>query len=424
MPRWILENRMKPWWDLIVIGILIFCYLLSQKPEFAPDSLTYFTLSPIRPPLYPLFLRLFSVFGQHQLIVAMWVQTLICFGALVYVRMWLQSRLGMPPFLLFIILLFTTLLIFFHYKTLNTFVSEAISFPLFIVTFVLFIECFHSFDKEKIILLNVGISLLILTRTQFNLLSVGLVILIAWYAWIRIPLKKIAYSILIMSTAFIATIVLHQSYHYVVHGKFSGNPMMGEYLSVQAFYLADKSDAQYFANADEKDLFIKILNQLEQKQYTIKSAPKNITPPSFQINNSYFTAVYSNIESIINQTLKNTDIYQADHLLRKISKTLYLHHAKEHVQFYLWKVAAFYGDLAFFLTYLLVLFTLMLRMLIHKTSSCNDSLIFITLSLLFIVGNTLFVGLFEPLLASYFFYCYFLIFCLGGIVAKKYLFNK
>ena len=407
---------------IFVLGLLMAIYMVLTSPENDPDSASYIIFKQIRPPVYPIFLWLFHKFGLYQFSVAMWVQAVIAFSSLFYASNWFHKNLKLPNILIFTMLLFTTLLIFFYYKMIRIVCSEGLAFPLFIITFLLLVECFDSFNIKKLILLVVCSNILILIRAQFYYFYILFAILIAWYIWKKITIKNVFLGIMIMTISILITLMLNRGYHFFMHGYFGEVPLVGRQLIIQPLYLSNISDAQYFKNPEEKILFTNMLAQLEKHQLTKESAAPVLQPLGIHSAYNYYATIYHSIQKDNDRALSAMTDYQKDVTSLSMSKVLYLHSIKQNVIFYLWKISSFFGEIPAFIVFLMVTVAAFFRIVADKKRDPSINQIFILVSLLTILINTAFVSIFEPMLPSYSYYSYFLIYCLGGLIAKKCLY--
>src|SRR3990167_4297234 len=117
----ILGKKAFTYWQIALLGLLIFFPLfgISSSSNLGADSTGYIRNQLCRPPLYPLFIWAFHIFGSQQLIVVRWAQTILTLASLLYAGRWIQINLEMPRFLSFLILLPIILLISLHTHTLE-----------------------------------------------------------------------------------------------------------------------------------------------------------------------------------------------------------------------------------------------------------------------------------------------------------------
>ncbi|OGT45944.1 MAG: hypothetical protein A3E83_02575 [Gammaproteobacteria bacterium RIFCSPHIGHO2_12_FULL_41_20] len=420
-----MHNKLMFWSPIVAVCLLLIAYVFESAPKLDFDSTSYIFSYATRPPIYPTFVWLFRGFGKHQLEIVMWVQCVFSLLSLLYISRWLHKHLLISGLSILFILLLTVSLIFIYYQTLQTICSEAIAFPVFIVTFSLLVECFYTFNIKKLILLVIFTNILILTRAQFYYFYFLFMLLVAWYGWKKIPIKKIFLTLLIMILSITATAIINRSYHLLKHGHFADVPFIGTQLIVQALFLSNTDAAQFFENSTEKNLFLSLIKQLEELKLTKNSSMLAMKPAQgFHATYAYYTAVYPSILQANDSILGEIATYQKEAIALNISKVLYWHAIKENSLFYFWKLISFFGDISIFLFFFIAFFTSSIRIFIPRNGNTSFYSIYIWLSLLTILVNTAFVAIFEPLLPSYSFYSYFLIFCLGGLLGKTLLTAK
>src|SRR3990167_7636391 len=417
-----IRDKLIFWSPITALCLVLITYLFQMPPKLDFDSTSYILAYSTRPPIYPIFLWLFHNFGKYQLEIAIWAQCILSLLSLLYISNWLHKHLELSGLLILFILLPTVSLLFFYYQTLQTICSEAITLPVFIVTFSLLVECFHTFNIKKLILLVIFANILILTRAQFYYFYFLFMLLTVWYGWKKIPIKKIIITILIMMISIAVTAIINRGYHLLKHGHFADVPLVGTQLIVQALFLSKIDAAQYFENPVEKNYFIVMIKRLEEQQLTKNSsklAMKKVE--GFHTTYAYYTVSYPSILQVNDSTLAGISEYQKEAITLNISKILYWHAIKNNLIFYFWKLVSFFGDISIFLFFLIIFFTSSVRIFISREDNSSFYSVYIWVSLLTILVNTAFVTIFEPLLPAYSYYSYFLIFCLGGLLSKKLL---
>ena len=411
-------------WQLIVIALLVFVPLISKPPEIWEDTAGYLSFASYRPPLYPFFLWLFHEFGTYQLIAVKWAQAIINFIVLLYAGNWMCKRLELPRTLVFLTLLLTVIFFFLHIQvSILGIISEAIAFPLFILTFIFFIESFIKPNIKNIILLVITCNLLILPRDQFYYMYLVLFALIFWSFLKKLPLKKCAViTLIIFSSIFINTLIVGV-YHYAINGHFGESSAVGEVLLPPALYLATKDDAQYFTNPLEKEIFLKIENNLTKQQLNYTHVPTILKPPLQLIMSAeWYNLNFNRIKSVAIQSIPpHVTVYTASHIFINISKTLYLHNFKQNFKFYFWRTASSVGGVWVFFSLLIVLCTILFRAITDKqwNPSITQLVIFTASSI--ILANAAFVNLFSHFDASYYYYSYFLYLIAASLLSKSIL---
>ncbi len=415
-----------PNWQTVTLALLIFIPLCGATPEIWQDTKAYLRFDPVRPPLYPIFLWLFHVFGAYQFTMMMWVQALLNFFGLLYAYHWLSRRLALPSFFIFLILILTTIIFFLHFRMLINMLSEALAFPLFIVTFTLLVDNFQTIDLKKISILMLVGNLLILTREQFYYFYILFAALIIWHYWKHIPLKKIVQGASIVVLSILLTAMLNRSYHYFISHYFQASSATGLVLIPQALYLSRLEDANYFKNENEKKIFTAVMTQLENLKLTRQYPPIYLNPPlTLEAADDYFNIACIPIIGVLQKNFPlGLTSYEGSQLLVNISKTLYLNNVKKNMVFYLWRIAAMMGGIGIFLAFALILFSMGIRILFDRTWDPSVKQIFIVMSFLTILANAALLGFSSRYEIRYFYYSYFLYFCLSGLLVKEFFTKK
>ncbi len=417
------QKNKLPFWQLGILFCLIFIPLYGASPDIWEDTGAYLYFDAVRPPIYPLFLWLFHRFGQHQLLVAMWVQSLINFLALVYAAYWLHTRLELPKFLIFILLAFSVVLLQ-HFSVYRSILTEALSFPLFIVAVMFFVDSFKDFNIKKVILLSLTVNVLVLTRGQFYYFYILFFMLIAWHIWKRSPLRKLLVGSLTIIFFITVAMLGNRAYHYVLHKHFSVSSASGAVFIQQAMYLSNLGDAAYFRNPDERLFFEKTMKTLEDKHLTRDNPPLILRPPiGLGVASEYYERAYFPIMCTVRSNLPSRNLYSYDSsaFLVKISKTLYVHNLKKAGIFYVWRVASFVGGPMFFLGFLIVLISICFRALTDRSWNPTIKQIFVSVSFFIILANAAVIGCCAGTDLRYFYYAYFLYLCLWGLLAKEFI---
>lgn len=407
------------WLQILIFSGLTIYHLSNISPAIVGDTPSYTTLYTSRPPVYPIFFWLFHLFGKYQYVAVMWAQSIISFSALLYARKWLHKHLGISEVLTFFILSFCIVQIFFHFELLQSICSEGLSFPLFIITFLLLVDCFKTCNLRKICYLSACTGLLILTRIQFIYFYPLLGILVIWYFWRKIPIKHTFITLMIVLFSILITAEANRTFHVLFPGQ-TGDMSPGEYLLFNALYLSDSNFVKYIDKVDDQIIYAKIVKQLEEHQLTKKSAPPVLGKP-IALTRAYvhYNAAYIQIVRSYYKIVNGMPRDQVIAIATNISKAIYLHSIKDNLIFYVGKIVTFFGDISFFTVFALILLVGALRSLSDRAWNPDYCQIFIIISFLTILANVAFVSIFEALETRYLYYCYFLILCLGALLNEK-----
>lgn len=415
--------------QLIQIGLVLALMLLSVwgVPSLGLDSYEYIYFSPIRPPVYPFFLWMLSIFGPYRFLAAVWVQGIITTATLFYTWYWLCNRLNMPRWLSWLVLVISAWNIILRFEINSSILSEALAFPFFILCFTLFIDCSKSFNFTKIMLYVLLVNLLVLTRAQFYYFYITFAFLITLYFLQKIPRKNLLSTCVLMVSSIIAAFFINHSYHYFLNGKFSDSAVLGPQLIAAPLFLSNSNYEKYITDPQEKFFFQKTIKLLESKKLTRDTSEYLKNSKTLDNDLNYYKLVFQPLfHFVYYENLRNMTPYQLNKITLDISKKLYLVQFKENIRFYIAKGISIFGNFSIFLIFLFI-FVLYLAYLWHITRNRNVDLdyfqIFIGSSSLIILANVFFVVLFVIASERYFIYSNFLLICLGAAVADK-LFSK
>jgi len=411
--------------QIAVLGLMIFAPLCGAQPYVGSDGRGYIHFWSWRPPVYPIFIWLFHGFGEYQFVVTMWVQSFLVFVALLYARFWLHTYLNLSQFVTFLILSFTIIVDFLSSHILQWMYAESIAFFLFIFTFLLFVDNLKTFNSKKLIFMVIAGNLLILTRGQFICFYLLFLLIPILQFWNKKPKKQAIFTFLTIMISIVFFMLVDKSYHYFLHGQFRGISYVGRDLIVQPLYLADSTSARYFTDPDEKSTFIKLINKLEKRHLTRNTAPSPVMAKYSRISYDYFTNNYNLIDELFSQDIYPPEIadsdYQSDDLMFNIAKTLILNEPKANLTLYVWKITSYFATPWIFFAFLITLIAIVFRVLIDRDWQPSMKQLFIIASFLFILVNAIIVAIFQTYSPRYFYYTYFLFFCLSGLLANEFL---
>lgn len=412
----------------ILLAIILIIFLSTHSPfiEYDIDP-SYITMGTSRPPLYPIFLALFRWAGSYQFNVVMWLQGIFTFASLLYVRHWLRTHLFISEFLIFLICAIVTLTILLHFQVWYI-QSEGLAFPLFILTFFKLTDCFFEFSYKKILYLAFLVSLLILTRLQFYFIYLTYPLLLVWYFWQRVSIKKIAAATIILITSITLTTLIDHGYHYYKHGVFSGGSYSGLMILVQALYLADDNAAHYFQDPAEKSIIQAMINQrnaqhLNQDNALVKTMKPSYLEHAYQAYSRNYLALQDIIDNVFNTSVESKfgsrPLSEANAIAIHIDKILIMHEFKKNMTFLVWKFVQCMGGITLFIFFLIILMTLPIRIIKEGIRFPQLSLVFVAMITLVTFLNAAIIALCNPDIAVYFCYSQFLFYCLAGFLVDR-----
>ena len=415
----------------IFLSIILFLSTHSPNVEYDIDP-SYILFGASRPPLYPFFIWLFRWAGQYQFTTIMWVQGLFLFLTLLYARSWLIKKLNLSDFAIFLVCLIVLFTISLRFQILFI-QSEGLAFPLFILTFFTFIDCFYHFNLIKIVYLSLLVSLLILTRLQFSYFYIIFFLLPVWYRWLKIPTKQVLLSAIILFGSASFTTLIDHSYHFVKHGFFGVAPYSGLMVLVQTLYLANNNADSYFSNPIEKKIVQQLINQRNHHGLNQDASLVGQLKPSY-LNHAYqfyyrnYLAIQDIIDDVLQTSVENTagkkTNYQANIISFNIYKILILNEPKKNFVFLLWKFIQCMGGIPLFLFFSILLLTLPFKMAKSFTYKFDISEIFVTMITIITFLNAAMIAPFNPDLPVYFCYSQFMFYCLAALLVSRVLWNS
>ncbi|GEM_PF-1748150 len=422
--RWITEL------PYLLLGVLIGFFLLTHTPNYTDyDAPSYINFDSFRPPLYPVFIRLFSWAGQYQFNLIVWLHGLFSFSALLYARYWLKKHLQVADFLIFILCVFVTVTILFHFQLLLI-GAEGLTFPLFIMTFFTLVDCFKTFKLKKVIFLAIGMSLLALTRLQLYYFYILFLMLLIWYFWKGIPLKLTISAVFIFLVS-VSFCCLADGYaHYLKHGSTSSvAPATGRLLIVQPLFLMTSLEVvNNFKNPAQQKYVRKMFYEMKKRNLNSSAYRLTHTKPSYyelayEEYNKNYDAITQVVIDVFSEQ-KPLSLVEESKITREISKVLTLHAIKKNLLFLLWKFVNFVGSIPALLFFIIILSASLVKIIFNRTRKINYPQLFAMLIPFIIFLNAGVVAMFEGYVTAYFCYSQFLFYCLGAFFADQTFFKK
>ena len=213
---------------LYSLFLLVFIIVIKRPIESFPDSEGYLTMSIIRSPIYPIFLYVLKVIFNNLFEVAtIFFQILFNIFSIHYLVRNLKKNIKINSIwylLLTVILLFPCV---YNLNISNRFLSESISYSLYLIVISNFITAFLK-EQNRYILYSVPLLIiLILTRSQFLFLVPIGVLIILWTSIKENKLKKNSWLLIAFICIPIITTLTDKTYHSIVHDHFVSTPWTG-----------------------------------------------------------------------------------------------------------------------------------------------------------------------------------------------------
>lgn len=384
--------------------VLIFC--ISTPYLLTPDSQGYINMDIYRSMGYPIFLKIFEIFGTYQLHFVKIFQIIFTIGCAIYLTYILKKIIQLQNLFLLIIYFFLLIPLVYEQKVGNFIISEGIAYPLYLLTIACLLNYF-LLDKLKYFYFTIILILfLIQVRGQFLfMMPLVLLSLVAKHKKSILKWSNIKLLVLVVLIPII-TILTDITFHKTQHNNAVTTPFTGIQIVSLPLYISNISDASALKTVHQKRYFSYIYNELKHKKLLLSS--KN----DETIND--LDNFYKNYTQIANGTLsekgdlffkkaKNNDekTILNDKMASSITYSLFQKNYQLYFKMYFQNVAKGIGSAKYLLLILLLLGLSLIKIIQTKFTSHYG---FIYITTLAILGNVFIVGLAEPVISRYVFY--------------------
>jgi hypothetical protein len=295
---------------LPVFYLFISLYILSKPTFYYPDSYSFLDNDIHRSALFRAYLSVFKyLFGGGFEIGLKLFQLLLNILAIEYVLKTIAKLLDIKRYLLFVIRFSLVLPLVYQYFVVNSLLTEALCYPLFLLLLANIIKGFDAGNWKHYVYAMIFLTLLIGLRGQF--LFVLPVLLFIWtYQVLTKRLSKITFLLLILSIPFqfFVNELIEKSVNKLQHGVFTTAPFTGVHLASSVFYLSEAKDSIYFDDELLKSYFNFIHNELKNE---------NLLSSQLIETNENYPFFHENFSEIANATLheKGMAFLNSKHIL-------------------------------------------------------------------------------------------------------------
>ncbi len=284
----------------IGIGILflITCVFVFRNPiVYFPDSTGYLDMYIIRSAGYTIFLKINQLlFGSYFEVGLIATQLLIGLSAIYFFVQTIRKYFSLGFVLTMLLTLALLIPYYFNGRIANNILSEALSYGLYLVVMARFIAFFIAYQKKQLLLAIPFLFILLLTRTQFYYLIPIAILMLVWVIVKEKQWKNYRIILGIFLLLPLLTTITDKTFHKIVHHHFVSTPWTGIHLAAPAYFVADAADEVLFTNPEEKALFKKIIQQLNDKNL-------NVHHLQLSEGSSKTMVFVSNYTSIANKTI-------------------------------------------------------------------------------------------------------------------------
>jgi hypothetical protein len=295
--------------------------------------------------------------------------------------------------------------IFYEIKVINVVLSEAIAYPLYLLTIGHLFDFIATKNFKNLIYSSLLLLTLIQIRGQFMFLVVVSIIAILisektnnynkkhWIAFLMtlaIPFLSIGFDIL---------------FHKIQHNKTTTTPWTGIQIVSLPLFVSDKDDYKVLNTKQEKEYFKYVYSNLEKKKLLLNQIPEEqFTKIDFYFANYVKIAngTVGNVGELFfkDKSTNNELVIENDKMASSITIPLIKNNFINWFKLYFQNIAKGIGNVKYVL---IILFLLLFSFLkLKKENNITIKLIFI--GTLLILGNTSIVALAEPTTSRYLFY--------------------
>ncbi|WP_299780180.1 hypothetical protein [uncultured Formosa sp.] len=345
------------------IGLVI---VLNRPITLSNDSEGYLNMVITRSASYPIFLDIIrSLFGSLFNTATKSIQYLLGISAIFYFISTIKKHYKLETIWLVLLNIILITPYLYNHKLANVFLSEALAYPLYLITISLFLKSIFISKTKPIIIALPVLLVLIQTRSQFLFL---IPIAIGIQIWFWYENKKLEHKWLLALLILFPLIstVTDKTYHKFAHNHFISTPWTGIHLLTPAFFVADKDDYALYESKIEQDFYKKTYSDLAEKHL-------NVHEFDTDSNNTDELAVYVEYYAdIANHTilpaglhlvdsLKTHDdkLIEVDQLTKKMSIPLILNNFKPWLKLYIKNFTYAFGNSKYtLLLFIILIFSL------------------------------------------------------------------
>ncbi len=273
---------LEKWISLAVCLIFYVMMCLIYGPQLGADSNGYIHMISAREPVYPLFLQIFrTVFGEaHYLYAVAFAQNLLMAFAVWYLTMYLKRKYAWKTWL-------TYVMIAMHFAVAllcqfaagrasiypNSILTEGITLSLWLIFITLLLKAL--WEKRMRYVISTLLLAAVMTDTRKQM-AVGYIVLfgtllLGWIGQKGYFRRMAAVTGMILCSVLLA-LGGTRCYNYVLRGEFTQNTRDMNLVLTTSLYIADKEDAALIGEPAVQELFLQVIDILEEKECNYRFA--------------------------------------------------------------------------------------------------------------------------------------------------------
>ncbi|MFB9054895.1 hypothetical protein ACFFVB_17560 [Formosa undariae] len=414
---------------IIISSFLVgFIIVINNPILIVNDSEGYLNMVITRSASYPIFLNIIRFLsGSYFNITTIILQYLLGVYSIYFFIFTLKKHYKLE--FIWLILLNSILLVpyLYNHNLANVFLSEALAYPLYLITIGLFLKSLFISKINPIVTALPVLLILIQTRSQFLYLvplAIGIVLWF-WYQQKKLEHKWLLAILVIFP---ILSAITDKTYHKIAHNHFVSTPWTGIHLLTPAFFVANSEDFSIYKSETEQELYKNIYSGLAEKHLNIHEfeAESHSTDELHIYVEHYAEIANFTILPIglkLADSLKTQDekLIEVDLLTKKMSLPLILDNFKPWTKLYFKNFIYAFGNAK----YTLLLFIILIFSLIKSLKTNQMKYKIILFISLLSIGNVALVSIGMHTLKRFTFYndwVFFLIFFI--LISTKNLVNQ
>lgn len=287
---------------LIFLTIIFAALLFFGGMRTYPDSESYWLMSPIREPLYPLFINTMSaLFGKNGLIAIGIVQNGLAVISIYIVACCIGDRFKRK-----IVFYFTVICMLLPYVITplfatsgliltNAVLSEGVSVSMYNIYFLFLLKAIWGEQVGK----NAGLSLLMsflltMLRSQFFVTLIAWLVVMVAINRKKNNWRKAIIALFLFGCVIGARFLCINSYNMLVNGEFTGTTYGPVTILANIIYVSERENGESIEDENIRSLFYDIYDMAEKDEMLQQNAPMDYSEEAV-----FFSDMHDHIKQLV-----------------------------------------------------------------------------------------------------------------------------
>ncbi len=392
--------------------------------EFFNDSDGYLNMDIYRSAGYPIFLWLIKkIFGSQMDLATVILQMSIGIGCMYIFVTRLRHILKIPKLWYLLLAIIIATPYFYTLNLANNYLSEALTYPLYLLTVLFFLECFITKNVKKLWISIPVLIVLITTRNQFLFMVPIALLILVWLSIKEKSVKKYVWAGIAFLVLPIFTTLTDKTYHQVKHGYFVNTPWTGIHLLTPAFFVADEGDYQLYDSEEEQQFFKWIYAKLYHNHLNVNNLNEDGKYDASGFYSNHFTDIanatlYESGKELVGTNLNEDQKFIAlDELTKKMAFPLVLDNFGLWFKLYVKNIINAFGNAKYASIYVILLLVSFISLLKRE----SDEYKLITLLTLMTLSNVALVAIGMHTIKRFTFYNDWVLFLIIFILLNTFI---